>query len=133
MVIITAAGGSTLASVLTTVVTPTATVPAGSTADPSLSNSGSNSSTSGLSTSARNTIIGVVVGVGGAALLLGIGYVCWRLWGNKKHNADENDDLMGLPTSSNDMSANGTGQSPFKSTLDQYHNPAGQVNTSSNF
>jgi hypothetical protein len=101
---------------------------------PSLNSSGGSSESPGLSPAARNTIIGVVVGVGGAILLLGIAAVVWRFWGRKKrgHDNDE-DDLMNtgtaVGTANREMAPTGSG-TPFQSTLDQYHQP---VNAASNF
>ncbi|KAK2809881.1 hypothetical protein FQN50_003522 [Emmonsiellopsis sp. PD_5] len=98
---------------------------------------GGSGSSSGLSTGTRNIIIGVVVGVGGAVILGGLAFVAWRL--RRKRNArgvGDDDDLMNAGTavgsSSHETSTMGTANSPFKSTLDQYHNPRG-VNPSSNF
>ncbi|OAQ67040.1 Mid2-like cell wall stress sensor [Pochonia chlamydosporia 170] len=97
--------------------------------------------TSGMSTKTRNTVIGVVVGVGGAIVLGALGLVAWRIWGRKKHN-EENDGLMdydmsttgGVEKSERGSSAGGTHpqRTPFQSTLENYHQP-GQVNASSNF
>lgn len=57
--------------------------------------------------------------------------VAYRVWGRKK-NEDE-DDLYD-PNQHEDKSKTSsvTGQNPFSTTLDQYHNP-GRVNTASNF
>ncbi|KAG8408819.1 hypothetical protein J3458_019834 [Metarhizium acridum] len=97
--------------------------------------------TTGMSTKTRNTVIGVVVGVGGAIVLGALGLVAWRIWGRKKHS-EENDGLMaydmsatgGMEKSERGSSAGGahTQRSPFQSTLENYHQP-GQVNPSSNF
>lgn len=97
----------------------------------------SSASSSGVSESDKKIIIGVVVGVGGAIVLGVLGVVIWRI--QKKRNEqynDDDDDLMG-------GTAVGSGPrekapspaqagTPFKSTLDQYHNP-GPVNAASNF
>lgn len=86
-----------------------------------------------MSTQTRNTVIGVVVGVGGAIVLCGLAFVAWRIWGRKKI-PDENDNLMDYgstaekPDTGNSMS----GRTPFQSTLESYHAPT-QVNTASNF
>lgn len=98
---------------------------------------GSNSGGSGSITPAtRNTIIGVVVGVGGALLFGGLAIVAWRLKRKNKNPVDE-DDLMrrgGSPLAAGrEMHAANPEQSPFKTTLDQYHKPPGVVNASSNF
>jgi hypothetical protein len=92
-----------------------------------------------MSTKTRNTVIGVVVGVGGAIILAGLFIVAWRIWGRKK-SEDESDGLMGFRTGSagheKDGSVGGVAagpSNPFQTTLDQYHNPNGRVNASSNF
>lgn len=103
---------------------------------PSL-NGDKGSSNSGLSSSDKKIIIGVVVGVGGAILLGVLGVVFWRIQ-KKRSDAfnDEDDDLMGGTAvgSGPREKAPGPTQSgtPFKNTLDQYHNP-GPVNAASNF
>lgn len=86
----------------------------------------------------RNTIIGVVVGVGGAIALGALGFVAWRIWGRKK-NSEENDGLMdydmavtGIEKPDPRSSAGIGPRSPFQSTLENYHQPT-QVNASSNF
>lgn len=94
-----------------------------------------------MSTKTRNTVIGVVVGVGGAIVLGALGLVAWRIWGRKKHS-EENDGLMaydmsatgGMEKSERGSSAGGahTQRTPFQSTLENYHQP-GQVTASSNF
>jgi hypothetical protein len=93
-----------------------------------------------MSSKTKNTVIGVVVGIGGAAILAGLFVVAWRIWGRKKEN-DDDDGLMGFRTGSagqgheknNSVSAAGQ-PNPFQSTLENYHNPARQnVNASSNF
>ncbi len=95
----------------------------------------SSSTSSGMPDSTRNTIIGVVVGVGGAIVLAGMALIAWRIWGRKK-TPEENDGLMsfsgGPDKSEAGTSAVGSGRSPFQSTLESYHAPT-QVNTASNF
>lgn len=81
----------------------------------------------------KNTIIGAVVGVGGALLLGALAFVAWRIWGKKKNNGDDDDDLMGNNGRGHEQTSSVGDNSPFKSTLDQYHNPAGRVNAASNF
>lgn len=103
--------------------------------------SSGNGETSGMSPKTRNTVIGVVVGVGGAIVLGALGLVAWRIWGRKKHT-EENDGLMdydmsttgGVEKSERGSSAGGpqAQRTPFQSTLENYHQP-GQVNASSNF
>jgi len=90
-----------------------------------------------MSSKTKTTVIGVVVGVGGAIVLAGLAVVAWRIWGRKK-NEDESDGLMGFRGGSghekSSSASAGTGPSnPFQSTLENYHNPAKQVNASSNF
>ncbi|KAJ5267006.1 hypothetical protein N7478_009814 [Penicillium angulare] len=98
-------------------------------------NKGSSSS-SGLSSSDKKIIIGVVVGVGGAIILGAIGVVFWRI--QKKRNeafGDEDADLMGgtaVGAGPREKAPSPGGGTPFKNTLDQYHNP-GPVNAASNF
>ncbi|KAL3453817.1 hypothetical protein BJX65DRAFT_77796 [Aspergillus insuetus] len=106
------------------------------TESPGLSGS-SDDSDSGLSSNQKNIIIGVVVGVGGAILIGAIGVVAWRIRARRR-NAQDDDvtDLMsgtavgsGVREKAPSPAAGGT---PFRSTLDQYHNP-GPVNAASNF
>ncbi|KAL9045163.1 MAG: hypothetical protein Q9214_001760 [Letrouitia sp. 1 TL-2023] len=115
-----------------------------STSSPSASSSAAvnkeegGSGKSGLDDSQKRIIIGVVVGIGGAILLGGIAVVTWRIWGRKRHDVDEDNDLVGsVPGSSGreqgEKTSSISGHSPFRSTLDQYHKPAGPVNTASNF
>ncbi|KAL2063840.1 hypothetical protein VTL71DRAFT_4334 [Oculimacula yallundae] len=125
--------GSTFSSLASSTVT--STLPTGTAA---LNSDGTPKST-GMSSKTRNTIIGVVVGIGGAILLAGLGVVAFRIWGRRK-NSDESDGLMSFGNTGHEKtgssSATGTtGASPFTSTLENYHNPArnGNVNASSNF
>ncbi|PGH30296.1 hypothetical protein GX50_06923 [[Emmonsia] crescens] len=119
--------------------TSASTIAPGQTLAPGLGKEGGGSNgSSGLSDSSKKTIIGVVVGVGGAVILGGLALVAWRL--RRKRNArglNDDDDLMNAGTavgsSSHETSTMGTTtHSPFKATLDQYHHPGG-VNPSSNF
>ncbi|KAK0387812.1 hypothetical protein NLU13_4057 [Sarocladium strictum] len=97
----------------------------------------------GMSDSTRNTIIGVVVGVGGAILLGAIGLVSWRIWGRRKR-AEENDALMdydhgrpynnvgGEKTTEPPSTAGGStapSRSPFQQTLENYHQPTHITNS----
>ncbi|GAB1312239.1 Mid2 domain-containing protein [Madurella fahalii] len=102
-----------------------------STQTPGLADSGN--SQSGMSPQTRDTVIGVVVGVGGAIILGGLALVAWRIWGRKKHN-EENDVLMdyGSTVDKPDTGGSMSGRSPFQSTLESYHAPT-QVNTAANF
>jgi hypothetical protein len=101
-----------------------------------------NKASEGMSPTTRNTVIGVVVGVGGAIILGGLALVAWRIWGRKKHQ-EENDGLMdyGSTVDSKPDTSGGAGgvgggsmasRSPFQSTLESYHAPT-QVNTAANF
>jgi len=94
------------------------------------------SSGDGLSTEKKSIIGGVVGGIGGALLLGGIAIVAWRIWGRKKRVTEDDDDLtfstgsaLGGDKSSPPSSAN----TPFKSNLEQYHNPGGRPNAAANF
>lgn len=107
-----------------------------STGTPGLSKGSSGGDSSGISEDQKKTIIGVVVGVGGAILIGAIIAVFWRISSRKKKAAqsDEVTDLMsgtavGAGAREKAPSPGGT---PFRSTLDQYHNP-GPVNAASNF
>ncbi|KAF6826838.1 hypothetical protein CMUS01_09249 [Colletotrichum musicola] len=111
------------------------------TSTPGLNNSGTSDSSSGMSTQTRNTVIGVVVGVGGAIVLGALGFVAWRIWGKKKQ-AEENDGLMEYNNqygneakveSGAGTNPQNNGRTPFQSTLESYHAPSHQVNASSNF
>lgn len=87
-----------------------------------------------MSTKTRNTIIGVVVGIGGAILLGGLFVVAWRIWGRKRKE-DENDGLMGgydPVTSGHEKNEGGPAPNPFQTTLEGYHQP-GRGNVSANF
>lgn len=81
-----------------------------------------------------------MVGVGGALIIGVLGVVIWRIRSKKggRNDPDEAADLMsgtavgtgnGEKAPSPGAPNNGT---PFRSTLDQYHNP-GNVNAASNF
>jgi hypothetical protein len=89
-----------------------------------------------MSPKTKSTVIGVVVGVGGAIVLAGLFVVAWRIWGRRK-NEDESDGLMGFRSGSagheKSNSVSGNAPNPFQSTLENYHNPARNVNASSNF
>jgi hypothetical protein len=86
-----------------------------------------------MSPQTRNTVIGVVVGVGGAIILGGLALVAWRIWGRKKHQ-EESDGLMDYGSTAEKPESGGsmTGRTPFQSTLESYHAPT-QVNTAANF
>ncbi|KAL1892887.1 hypothetical protein Sste5346_006780 [Sporothrix stenoceras] len=135
----TESDGSTTAVTTKTTVTPTG----------SLSSSEGGSKTSGMSTSTRNIIIGVVVGVGGAIILVVIGLVALRIHkrkqaardgGNGFNDYDPNYGNAPVGALEKTEGGNNTGavaagvpgRSPFQSTLESYHTPT-QVNTASNF
>ena len=121
---------SAILSTSTTVETPT--VPASSGGQ----NQGQNNGSEGLKPATRNTIIGAVLGVGGALLVGGLVIFAWRLKKRRVNPVDE-DDLMRRDGSSlaagRDKRTASPEESPFKATLDQYHKPPGTVNASSNF
>ena len=89
-----------------------------------------------MSTGTKNTIIGVCVGIGGAALIASIAFVAYRLRHNR-NNQDESDGLMGFRSgvdSAHEKTSNGSGApNPFTSTLEGYHAPPRNANVSSNF
>ncbi|MCJ1410917.1 hypothetical protein MMC19_005004 [Ptychographa xylographoides] len=135
--ILVTSGTSTFASVITTsaVVAVTTSNVITATSAPSLVPSNNSSGSTGISPSQKSIIIGVVVGVVGAILLGGLAFVGWRVRSRKRRAADDDyDPMTSLPGSATHEKASNVGpDSPFKSTLDQYHNPTGQVNTASNF
>lgn len=131
IIVVTATDGSVSSSTAVSVSTPTA----------GLNESSSSSGSSGMSDQTRKTIIGVVVGVGGAIVLAVAGLFAWRIWGRKKAN-EENDGLMSYNNGAEGKSEvgglnagstqTGAARSPFQSTLESYHAPS-NVNASSNF
>ncbi|KAL8763592.1 MAG: hypothetical protein Q9184_000648 [Pyrenodesmia sp. 2 TL-2023] len=134
--VVTVSGSSTQTNVYTTSgVIPVSTSSATSTQTPSVNPDDSGSNKSGLDSSQKRIVIGVVVGIGGAILLGGIAVVAWRIWGRKgRPNEDDNDLMDSHPGSSGrEKRSSISGHSPFRSTLDQYHNHGGPVNTASNF
>ncbi|KAK5094057.1 hypothetical protein LTR70_005499 [Exophiala xenobiotica] len=117
--------GVRTSSTLVAVTTSARATPSALAAD---GNSGGNS---GLSSSSKSIIGGVVGGIGGALLLGALGYTAWRIWGKKKN---PHDDGLYDPNAQQEKLSTSTdnNQTPFQSTLNQYHNP-GPVNTASNF
>jgi len=93
---------------------------------PSLANAGGNGSN--LSTNTKKIIGGVVGGIGGAILIGGLAFVVWRLYGKKRNQDVQQDDLY----SSDSLSAQ---KRLSRNTLDTqpYSNPNGAVNQASNF
>lgn len=102
-----------------------------------------------MSAKTRNTVIGVVVGIGGFIILGALGLVAWRIWGRKKQ-AEEADGLMDFNDTPSTAYHSGYGPveksepgsagrdsgpraTPFQSTLENYHQPTAPVNASSNF
>ncbi|PLB36118.1 putative cell wall protein [Aspergillus candidus] len=122
----------------TVMTTPVEAEGSDSTGSPGL-NAESKDGDSGLSSDQKKIIIGVVVGVGGAILIGAIAVVAWRIHARKAkaHDNDEAADLMsgtavGSAAREKAPSPGAPGGTPFRSTLDQYHNP-GPINTASNF
>lgn len=100
-----------------------------------LQDGGGNNESSGMSPQTRKIIIGVVVGVGGAIVLGGVGLIAFRIWGRKKSQREHDDmgfDTGYQPVEKADAGNSPAGRSPFQSTLESYHAPS-QVNTASNF
>ncbi|KAI1077866.1 hypothetical protein F5B20DRAFT_550606 [Whalleya microplaca] len=97
------------------------------------------SSNSGPSKQAKNVIIGVCVGVGGAIVLGVAGLLFWRLR-SKKRNHEENEELVSYgdgfagpgTAEKSDAGTTNPSRSPFQSTLESYHAPT-QTNAASNF
>ncbi|KAL8674262.1 MAG: hypothetical protein Q9168_001329 [Polycauliona sp. 1 TL-2023] len=135
--VVTVSGSSTRTSISTgNTVVPVSTSLVTTTKNPTaLNEKQGDSSSSGLDSSQKRIVIGVVVGIGGAILLGGIAIVAWRLRSRKRRAMeDDNDPMASHPGSSGrEKHSSVSGQSPFRSTLDQYHNQTGPVNTASNF
>ncbi|KAM3511177.1 hypothetical protein MY11210_005167 [Beauveria gryllotalpidicola] len=132
------ASRSTYTSFVTSTSTPSPSSTTKSTSTPGL-NSDKDGATSGMPTKTRNTVIGVVVGIGGAILLGAAGMVAYRIWGRKKHS-EETDGLMSYDLSTNGYEkhepsnsiSSGNQRTPFQSTLENYHQPS-NVTASANF
>lgn len=114
-----------------------------STATPGLANSATGSGNTGMTPQTRNTVIGVVVGVGGAIVLAGVAFLALRLYRHRNRGAEDGGDgLMEYNSgfaggdkaevASNTGGGSQKGRTPFQSTLESYHAPT-QVNTASNF
>jgi uncharacterized membrane protein len=95
----------------------------------------SSSSGGGLSSSTKSIIGGVAGGVGGVIVAAVLFAVIWRLRSRRRNNAVDVDDVLmaGRGYSAHGEKDSATSSSPFKSTLESYHNPAAGVNPSSNF
>ena len=128
----TVEGGSTHAATITTqsVIAETTSRAANATSSAGLNSSNNTGGNSGLSSAQTKIIGGVVGGIGGAALVGGIAYVLWRLYGRKKSDDDE-DDLYDPNGESINKDKPST-EDPWKSNLEQHHNP-GPTNTGTNF
>lgn len=113
-------------TVLTTdVVVPTTTGFAQTTISPSLANGGG--SGSGLSGNTKAVVGGVVGGIGGAALVGGIFFVLWRVYGKKKRENRYSDYTEKYGGSNRESTMTyGTGSEGYSSY-------GGRVNTASNF
>ena len=120
----------------TTAEDSTSTSASSATSEEASATSGSSSSTSsaeadnsdknssgGLSTKNRNIIIGVVVGVGGFLLLLGVAFVCWRIWGRRSGISSGRGSRIDKPLDEN--------SDAFRANIDQYHAP--RPNAAANF
>jgi len=99
---------------------------------------GSESTGKGMSAATKRTVIGVVVGIIGAVVLGALFFLAWRIWGRRKNDEDDDDTLspFGRGSSAHGQEKTsdvGSMPSPFKTTLDQYHNPNAKTNVSSNF
>jgi len=104
------------------------------TTTPSVQDGDHNGGSSGLSSKSKGIIGGVVGGIGGAILLGGIIFAVWRVWGRKRHQLDDDEDIMSSTTAhDSEMRQNAGGAAPFQSTLDQYHQPPRNVNAAANF
>ena len=94
----------------------------------------------GMSQQTKNTVIGVVCGVGGAILLavLGFGWFKWNSRRKQRAMADDGDELVGMNAmggvgNNEKFGATSPGSSdPFKSNLESYHQP-GRANPGTNF
>lgn len=105
-----------------------------STSVPLPNGGGGNGGDTDMSTTTRDTVIGVVVGVGGAVVLAGLGFVAWRIWGKKKQQEEQDtlmDDYSAVGEKPDTIGSTST-RTPFQSTLESYHAPT-HVNTASNF
>ncbi|KAF2430694.1 hypothetical protein EJ08DRAFT_660629 [Tothia fuscella] len=107
------------------------------TTTPGLADGGSSGGSTGLSSKAKGIIGGVVGGIGGAILLGGIALVCWRIWGRKRNNTSDYDDVRSEGTA-----VQGSGMEPKRTSggvaddeshFDRYTQPAGRPNAAANF
>ena len=133
--VVTVIGGSTFSNTITSSRVEAVTASSTPSTPPGLNSSNGGPGKSGLSSGQKRTIIGVVVGIGGAILLGGLAVVAWRIWGKRKTvKNDDYDPMDPLPGSADHEKTSGGGSSdPFRTHLDQHHNTAGPVNAASNF
>ena len=133
--VVTVIGGSTFSHTITSSRVEAVTASSTPSTPPGLNSSNGGLGKSGLSSGQKRTIIGVVVGIGGAILLGGLAVVAWRIWGKRKTVKNDDYDAMDpLPGSADHEKTSGGGSSdPFRTHLDQHHNTAGPVNAASNF
>ena len=133
--IVTVSGSSTFSHAVTSSRIEAVTASSTPTTSPGLNTSDGGSGKSGLTSGQRRTIIGVVVGIGGAILLGGLAVVAWRIWGKRKTvKNDDYDPMDPLPGSADHEKTSGGGSNdPFRTHLDQHHNTVGPVNAASNF
>lgn len=94
------------------------------------------SGSSGLSSKDRSIVIGVVVGVGGFLLLLGVAFVCWKIWGRRSNGGlgriGSHDDGSTTMEKNAALSLDVDDTSDvFRANIEQYHAP--RPNTAANF
>jgi len=85
-----------------------------------------NKDSSGLSTTQRNTIIGVVVGIGGAIMIGAIAFVLLRI---RRKRSEKDDDDLGFAGTSEV----GHGAPEQSRVAELYSKPYGPVNQAANF
>jgi len=86
-----------------------------------------------MSSKSRNTIIGVVVGIGGAILLVAAGIIGWRIWGRRNQTDDSVVDPMSgmaVGAGANERVDGSSGNRIFQDTLEKHH---AQPTTATNF
>lgn len=133
--VVTVSGSSTFSHAVTTSRIEAVTASNTPSVSPGLNGGDGGSGKSGLSSGQKRTIIGVVVGVGGAILLGGLGVVVWRIWGKRKTVKNDDYDPMDptLRSVGHEKTNSGGSNDPFRTHLDQHHNTANPVNAASNF
>ncbi|KAF2840839.1 hypothetical protein M501DRAFT_1014836 [Patellaria atrata CBS 101060] len=90
---------------------------------------------SGMESKTKALIGGLVGGIGGLLLLGGIGIAFWKVWGRKRRNVDDDDDIhsgTGMSESVHRDKRSSVGQ-PFQATLDRYHEQPANTNPAANF